>query len=223
MIDYRIDRKDFLEYESEIVLSGCIPQLSIPKRYREDETIYWIYDDDENESCFFNFDVFSVSEAETLMSILKSYMLNPLHLVFHPRRIIKKGENWKFHFLPSRRRELYDIEDLKRYLLLKEFWDLSEETAKTAASDSAEKMHALLLKHNQKIEKLSLKNTRIGSDSRCNIVIPFKGSALISRQSTIYVESGTVTCNHHVLENRVFYPLHFGDALSFDEIAAVYL
>lgn len=220
VIDYAIQMEDFLEYESEILLSGCLPELMLPKIYRHHESMYLVYECDCVNSSTLADDLsdYDEEEIERIAHKARLFMLRPENIVFHPSRIYRMEGKWRYHYLPTRRKPLYEAADLRRYLMLGELnGDHPPECKGVGAK------HALFFKEDGHVEKLFLKKTSIGKQETNNIVIDFDGQAVIDHLSGLTAVSGEVRLNHVLLTPHCQQRLKRGDILKFGAKEAVYI
>lgn len=215
-MDYLIDEKEFIEHESEIILSGCIREFLVPNIYRESGKIYWVYSDMKAASL----GDYSNKDIRYIQSLTKNYMLNPEKIVFHPSRIFRQGEKWMYHYVPSTRDLMYRSSDLKRYLVLENCAAL-DDTNEETVNISTIRNHILYNKKTGKIEKLMLKNTFIGG-RRGKIDVDFNGELKIDCEGNVMLLSGEAFINQVLMEQQKNYRLNEGDAIQFSETELIY-
>lgn len=236
-MDYVIDSKDFVEYESEIILSGCIREFFVPTVYRENGNIYWVY----HHSSDLASDLYSYTE-EDLKEIIrksKSYMLNPENIVLKPGLIFGEPGNWKYHYIPTGRKLLYDADDFKRFLMLERYSvrnsgknagrNFAQNFGRNPESHSAhqeaassEKIHILYNPKTRQIHPLTLKKTIIGSRDDCNLHIDFGGELVIDRNGELSVRRGEVRVNRELLHPRREIRLESGDKIKIGKTEIIY-
>lgn len=218
-----IDEKEFIEYEAEIILSGCVKEFLIPKIYGEPGKIYWVYPDMEPSALtdYTNEDILSIQKLS------KSYMLNPKNIVFHPDYIFRDEGRWKYHYLPTKRKLFYEDIDLKRYLALERdrFLVPTEVgTKKNILKKSLRKKqmtHILYNRNTGEIERLLLKQTYIGG-RKCKLDVDFSGELKISSEGSAMLLSGEAYLNFQMMELKKIYPLNSGDNILCDQTEFLY-
>lgn len=210
-MEYVIDKKEYIKFESDIVVSGCVKGLAIPKIYETNENIYMLY---EKHEILSQRDILP-NAIDEIKENVKKYMLNPDRVVFHPNRISRVGRVYKFHYLPSRRPMLYDSEDLRRYLAF------APQNANASGGENNNTSEGLIyFKNSGKSERLILKNTFIGCTPKCTVNIDFDGLVKISNNGNLTVLSGSVNVNGKVVQKNT--ELLRGDTIMFGGIEAVY-
>lgn len=221
-MDYLIDEKDFIAYEAEIILSGCLKNFLIPNIYREQGKVYWVYPECEGARLY----DYTTEDISFIQRLSKSYMLNPNNIIFHPDYIFKNEGCWMYHYLPSRRRILYEDGDLKRYLALERRSaslpiEVRNAESVSAQSIRSESSHILYNRNTGEAEKLLLKNTYIGG-RRGKIDVDFSGELKINRDGNVVLLSGEAYLNHRIMELKKVYSLCSGDHIRCNQTEFLY-
>ncbi len=202
MIDYVIDNKDFVQYEADIVMSGCIKELMLPKLYRENGKVYWVYHDTLPNSGLKNY---GATEIQDIKKCVKNYMLNPENIIFHPTRIYEDNGVTKYHYLPTNREILYSSNDLLRYINCEnEVTDLENHSRGEKNDDNLQsinidaeknKQHFLFFVKEKRLEKLILNVSYVGRDSSYSIFGNFDGCISVTSDGILSIIEGEAHVN----------------------------
>ncbi len=206
-MEYVIDKRDYIKFESDIVASGCVNGLAVPKIYETSENVYFVFGDFEAIAS----DEISFGDIEVITEAIKKYMLNPNRIVFHPSCISKQNGVFTYHYLPSKRPLLYSSDDLRRYIVL-------GDSNKNIDNDAASGL--LYLKTEKRAEKLSLKHTLVGNTPKCSIKLDFDGMVKISNTGILTVIDGKVKVNDTEISGTA--NLKKGDSIQFGNVETVY-
>lgn len=221
MQEYLIHKKDLVEHEAEIVLSGCIEGLQVPKIYQEGLINYWVYDFNE-EFAFLpdNLDKYEnraglyekcLEETQIIKEKISRYMLRAGQIIFSPKNIDAGGESWRFQYLPSKEKPIYSCSDLLRHSMVGE--------VVSDAGSLAVPKNILFFKNQKHVEKLMLKQTIIGSDDRCTIKVDFDGSISIANNGVLSVLKGDIKVNDRSVSQH---QLEIGDIIRLGKTEIVY-
>lgn len=216
MIEYIINKRDFVQCDADIILSGCLDILPPPKLYFGDDVVFWVYPSIEQP---LDIRQYSVEKIEDVQNKVSEYLLDPERIVFHPSRIEQEDNQYYYHYVPSRKSVvLYSSEDLAIALNTQSGIGRigTDEPKKSGDSN----IMGLYFKDEERYEKLLLKQNVIGRTIKCNILVDFDGSANIDKNGILSTESPLVVVNGKPVEHSI--QLRKGDEIKFGDNSALY-
>lgn len=213
MIEYIINKRDFVQCDADIILSGCIDILTAPKLYFSEDVVFWVYPSIEQPLDIKHYSIQRIEEARNKVS---EYLLDPERIVFHPSRIEEDEENFYYHYIPSRKTNvLFHSNDLAIRLnsQIKNPSGMPEE-------NRDKNTMGLYFKEDERYEKLLLKHNIIGRTVKCNILVDFDGTAKIDKLGVLTTSSPLVKVNGKSVEETI--QLKKGDEIKFGDTTALY-
>lgn len=216
MIEYIINKRDFVQCDADIILSGCIDILPPPKLYYSEDVVFWVYPSIEQP---LNLEHYGIKNLEEARNKVTEYLLDPDRIVFHPSRIEEENSKFFYHYIPAKRSNiLYRSEDLAILLdsELKGSQTIPEEFKKKGEKSTM----GLYFKEEERYEKLLLKQNVIGRTIKCNILVDFDGIATIDKQGLLSTTSTAVRINGAEVKDSI--QLKKGDEIKFGETSALY-
>lgn len=216
MIEYIINKRDFIQCDADIILSGCIDILPPPKLYYSEDVVFWVYPSIEQP---LNLKHYTTKNLEEARNKVTEYLLDPDRVVFHPSRIEEEKSKFLYHYIPSKKPNvLYHSEDLAVHLNSewKSYQTIPEDYVKKGDKNTI----GLYFKEEERYEKLLLKQNVIGRTIKCNILVDFDGIATIDKQGLLSTTSAVVKVNGSEVNQTI--QLKKGDEIRFGDTSALY-